>query len=394
MTSPFHRPATRLALPLRAAAVTAGVVVGIIAWQHEFTQGMATTGVRDIIPWGAYTVAFLVFVAVAAGALALGCVAVLAPSSPLSQLGSTALMTAIAGLVAAVAAYVVNLGRPARIYDLFLHPNWSSPLVWSLYAVLIALAVAAALLMVRRRLSHTVSVAGRALSLIGIAAAAVAAGATASIFTVQSGRAAWSGLVIPLFMMSAALAGPATVTLIARAGRVISFATRHRATRDWIRRLIVAALLVELVLTAIGYLSASRGNSQRWAAMQVVLPGGAWSWLFWTQWLGGGLVPLALLVTPLWRRRRGVIDAALGLSVLGVVASYIALVPGYLASPDITLSPGMAVGVGIPGSASFRVIGAYRPTWTAYGVLLGLVCIFFAVLALTNEHSRLAVEAG
>ena len=394
MTTPLHLPARRVGVPVPTVLVVAGVLVGIIAWQHQLTDGMATAGLGDVVPWGAYTVAYLVFVAVAAGAVGLGCAGVLAPASPLAPLAPSALLTAIAGLVAGILAYVVSLGRPSRVYEMLLHPNWSSASIWSLYAVVATLVIAAALLAVLPRSdTPSVSRAGPALAVVGLVAAVVMAGATAGIFSLQGGRAAWSGLAIPLFVVSAGLAGLAAVLLVARVGHLFSSSPQRQATDAWLRRLIVGALVAELALRAIGYLNAASSAPQQWVAMQLVLPGGGWSWLFWTQWAAGGLVPLAVFAVPAWRRRRGMVDAAVGLSIVGVVASYIALVPGALASPRVTLAPGMALGVPVPGSTSFRMLGSYHPTLTEYGVLIGLACVFFGVLALGRWRTTAVAQA-
>ncbi len=395
MTGPLRPSAPRLVARVRVVLVAAGVLVGGVAWQHQLSGGMATTGLRDVVPWGAYTVAFLAFVAVAAGAVALACAAALAPSSPLAPLVPSALLTAIAGSAAAVVAYVVDLDRPSLVYELLLHPNWSSASIWSLYAVVGTLVVSVVLLaVVRSGRALPVPGAGRALAVVGLAAAVVLAGSTAAVFSLQGGRAAWNVLVLPLFVVSALLAGPAAVALVARAGRALGSSPEQQAASDWLRRLIVGALAVDLVLTAMGYLAAAGSAPQQWVAMQLVLPGGGWSWLFWTQWVAGGLVPLAALAVPAWRRLRGVAVAAVGLAVVGVVASYVALVPGGLASPRIDLAPGMAIGVAVPGSTSFEMLGFYHPTLTEYGVLVGLACVFLAVVGLAGRRGAAVAEAS
>lgn len=371
-------------LPLRAAAsavIGVGVLLGAVAYQHQFSRGMVTTGLRNVVPWGAYTVAYLTFVAVSAGALVLACAALLIRHDSLTQLVPAALATAVAGMVAGVAAFSVNLGRPARIYNLVLHPHWSSPVIWSLYSVLTSVVIALALLVVTRgRQSHIPSAREKVLAATGTVAGFVSAAAAAGIFTLQRGRPVWTnGVVMPVFLVSTALAGTAVVLLVARASGAGHVLPRDALTG--LRRVIIAMLAAELVLTAIGYLTAVRSAPAQWAAMQLVLPGGGWSWLFWTQWLAGGVIPLAILVTPRWLRRPGALDAGAALAILGVVASYVALVPGGLASPGIALPPGMAVGASVQGGVSFQAVGFYHPTLTEYGVLLGLLCVFLAVLA-------------
>ena len=383
MMRPFILTAGTRPLPLRAAATTVigvGLLMGALAYQHQFSQGMVTTGLRDVVPWGAYTVAYLACVAVSAGALVMACAALLARRDPFTQLVPAALATATAGMVTAVAAFSVNLGRPSRIYNLVLHPHWSSPVIWSLYSVLASFAISIALLVVTRGdRSQIGSAPRRALAASGIAAGLFSAAAAAGIFTLQRGRPAWTNsVVMPVFLVSAALAGTAAVLLVARVSRAGHLLPRP--ARTGLRLAIVALLAAELMLTAIGYLTAVRSSPNQWAAMQLVLPGGGWSWLFWAQWIAGGLMPLALLVTPRWRNRPGASDVAAALAIVGVVASYVTLVPGGLASPGIALPPGMAVGASVPGGVSFQALGFYHPTLTEYGLLPGLLCVFLAVL--------------
>lgn len=387
MTAHLRIAADRPYGPARAVPVAAGIIVGIFAWEHQISRGMAVTGLSDPVPWGAYTIAYLIFVALAAGALVLGCASILERSSPLSRVVPTALATAVAGLVAALVAYAVSLGRPGRLYDLVLHPNWSAPLIWSLCTVLATLVAALVLVaLTRREMNPARSTAVRVLSVVAIVGAVAAAASTAGVLTVQDGRAGWTGLVLPSFLVSAVLAGMAAVMLIGRWRRVLGPAGGD-AGDERLRRLIVAALVADLALTAIAYALAARSGPEVWAAMQVVLPGGGWSWLFWTQWLAGGLLPLAALAGPEWRRRPVVANTGLALCLVGVVASCVALVPASLSVPRISLPPGQSVGAAFRTSSSFQVLGFYHPTWTEWGVLVGLLSLFLAVLVLVTERA-------
>ena len=120
------------------------------------------------------------------------------------------------------------------------------------------------------------------------------------------------------------------------------------------------------------------------AALDLVLPGGSWQWLFWAEWVVGGLVPFVLLVVPRWRTRPVLIGIASLLVLVGVYAFRIELVVGGMVKPLLQLPPGNAIGTYTPGETSFQFDGAYHPTWVEYAIVAGLMA--FLALLITLDY--------
>jgi molybdopterin-containing oxidoreductase family membrane subunit len=128
---------------------------------------------------------------------------------------------------------------------------------------------------------------------------------------------------------------------------------------------------------------------QERAGLNLILPGGGWSWLFWLEWVAGGVLPLLLLLVPRLSRLPGALLATSVLIMVGVFAFRIDLIVGGFISPLISYTPGIALGTYNATAASFQLPGSYQPTWVEYGIVVGLFALFAAIV--TTGYRRLHV---
>jgi molybdopterin-containing oxidoreductase family membrane subunit len=181
----------------------------------------------------------------------------------------------------------------------------------------------------------------------------------------------------PLFVASAILSGTALVTLVAMAAHRFDRIEVPAATWKALAGLMATALAVDLFFVASDYITILWGNVPRErAALDMILPGGSWQWLFWLEWVVGGIVPFVLLVAPRLRGRLGVLSLASVLVLVGVYALRIELVVGGLVKPLIHLPPGNAIGTYSDGHQVFQLTGIYHPTWVEVSIVSGLVALF------------------
>ncbi len=396
VTRASHHPARwHLAPTVTGVMLLAGAVLGVVAWSRQLAGGLAETGLDSVVPWGLYTVLFTGFAATSAGALGLGCTSVLLRGPELTALLRPALGVAVAGAAAAVLTAVVNLAHPDRAAQLLLHPNWGAPYVWNLYGLLATLVLAIALVVVSAR-STARSAGLRALALVGLVAALALPTLAAWVFTLPLGQATWNDpLLTPTLLASSATAGVALVSLTTLAFAVRSHQEVGRPLRDRLAVLLLTALGATFLLTVFGYVTALNSGPKERAVVQLVLPGGAWGWLFWTQWLAG-LLAVALLAVPALRRGRAGLGVATAGATVAVLALYAALLPAGETRPPVSLPPGSATGRWGADTSSFVQVGSYLPSWTEYGVAVGLVTAFVAVLLLIRGPvtSRRAATDG
>lgn len=368
---------------------------GIAAWVYELHYGLAATGMRDVVSWGMYIFTFAFFIGLSAGGLIMASSAEvfgITALKPLSRLGvlSAAACVCVAGLM-----IVPDLGRPSRILNLFVHPNWSSPLIWDILIISIYFVFSLLDLVVLQQHADRPTKARktvRTLAYVGLPTAILLHSVTAWIFGLQISRTWWNtSLMAPLFVVSAILSGTALVTLLALAAERFGGFQLGVDTRRWLRGFITVALIVDLFFVGCDYITILWGNVPAGrSALNLVLPGGSWSWLFWVEWIVGGIVPLCLLLVPRLRNMRGSLGLAALLGVAGVYVFRIELVVIGFVNPLTQYPPGNAIGTYNTSSSSFQLVGRYSPTWVEYGIVLGLVALFGAIMTVGYRRLHLS----
>jgi len=340
---------------------------------------------RDVVSWGMYIFTFAFFIGLSAGGLIMASSAEVFGIKALKPLSRLGVLSAAACVMVAAIMILPDLGRPDRILNIFIHPNWTSPLIWDILIISVYFAFSVVDLAVLQRheaepttLRRTV----RVLGYVGLPTAVLLHSVTAWIFGLQIARTWWNtALMAPLFVVSAILSGTALVTLLALAAERWGSLVLSAETRRWLRGFITVALIVDLFFVGCDYITVLWGNvpADR-SALDLVLPGGPFAWTFWVEWIAGGLAPLAFLLVPRLRRLPGSLGIAAFLAVAGVYAFRVELVVIGFINPLTQYPPGNALGTFTPGAASFELVGRYWPTWVEYSIVLGLVALFGAIM--------------
>ncbi len=381
----------RRGIRLWYAVLAAAGAFGLAAWIYELKTGLAATGMRDVVSWGMYIFTFAFFIGLSAGGLIMASSAEVFGIKALKPLSRLGVLSAAACVTVAALMIIPDLGRPDRILNIFIHPNWTSPLIWDILIISVYFVFSVVDLGVLQRhesepsqLRRTV----RVLAYVGLPTAVMLHSVTAWIFGLQIARTWWNtALMAPLFVVSAILSGTALVTLLALAAERWGGLALPSETRGWLRGFITVALLVDLFFVGCDYVTVLWGNvpADR-SALNLVLPGGPWAWIFWLEWIAGGVIPLAFLLVPRLRRLPGSLGVAACLTVIGVFAFRIELVVIGFVNPLTQFPPGNALGTYNPATTSFQLIGRYSPTWVEYGIILGLVALFAAIVTVGYQR--------
>jgi molybdopterin-containing oxidoreductase family membrane subunit len=380
-------------------ALTLIVFFGLAAWIYQLTQGLIATGMRDVVSWGLYIFTFAFFVGLSAGGLIMASGAEVFGVKSLRPLSRIGVLTAAACVLVAAMTIIPDLGKPYRAWELFRYPHWSSPLIWDVLIITLyfVFAVIDLTVMTRRGTpSSTRAKRLRALAYIGLPAAVLLHSITAWIFGLQISRPWWNtALLAPLFVTSAILSGTALIALVALAARRFDRFDLPAETMTTLCGLMAVAIAVDLFLVGSDYVTILWGNVPRErAALDLVLPGGAWQSLFWLEWVVGGVVPFVLLVVPRFRARPALVALGSVLVLVGVYAFRIELVVGGMLRPLLHLPPGNAVGSYKLGATSFQFDGVYTPTWVEYGIVVGLVAFLTLLITLGYRWLRSLEPAG
>jgi Ni/Fe-hydrogenase subunit HybB-like protein len=94
--------------------LTALMLVGVNAWAHQLTQGMALTGMNDHVSWGLYIANFTYMVGLAAGAVMMVIPAYVYHDRKMHDVVIVGEILAISAILMALAFVTVDLGRPDR----------------------------------------------------------------------------------------------------------------------------------------------------------------------------------------------------------------------------------------------------------------------------------------
>ena len=117
------------------------MLAGLLAWIYQYKEGLVLTNMRNSYSWGLYVSGLAFFVGNAAGGLVLSSLIYLFGVKSLKPFAKIGALTAFANVTAAMFSILPDIGQPVRLYNMLLHPNFVSPLVWdvivlNLYAAL------------------------------------------------------------------------------------------------------------------------------------------------------------------------------------------------------------------------------------------------------------------
>lgn len=115
--------------------------VGLWGWIIQIDNGLGVTGMRDYVSWGLYVANFVFFVAISLIGLLISSVLHLLKISWANPVSRAAEQIAVAAVALAGIIIVMDMGRPDRLLNVFLHGRFASPIVWDLTVVSTYLAI-------------------------------------------------------------------------------------------------------------------------------------------------------------------------------------------------------------------------------------------------------------
>lgn len=110
-------------------------LVGAFAYYRQLTRGLIVTNMRDYVSWGIYISNFVFFVAISlVGSLITAVLRLTGVrwSTPLTRISE---IIAVSAIVFASIIIVVDMGRPDRFLNLFIHGRLQSPITWDVIVI-------------------------------------------------------------------------------------------------------------------------------------------------------------------------------------------------------------------------------------------------------------------
>jgi Ni/Fe-hydrogenase subunit HybB-like protein len=120
---------------LWVAALLVVCIIGAIGYYRQLTLGLIVTDMRDYASWGIYISNFVFFVAISlVGSLITAVLRIVnfGWSTPLTRIAE---IIAISAITMAAIIIVVDMGRPERFYNLFIHTRLQSPIIWDVVVI-------------------------------------------------------------------------------------------------------------------------------------------------------------------------------------------------------------------------------------------------------------------
>ncbi len=106
------------------------MLAGLLAFIYQLSKGLIVTHMRNSFSWGLYIATWAFFVGTAAGGLVVSSSIYLFKVEALKPVARLATITAFVFAIAAMTILLPDVGRPDRLYNVFIHPNFKSLLPW------------------------------------------------------------------------------------------------------------------------------------------------------------------------------------------------------------------------------------------------------------------------
>ncbi|MFQ6122472.1 MAG: sulfate reduction electron transfer complex DsrMKJOP subunit DsrP [Dehalococcoidales bacterium] len=318
-------------------------VVGFVFYLQQLSYGLGITGMSRNVSWGLYIANFTFLVGIAASAVMVVLPYYLHNYKEFGRITALGEFLAVAAVIMCGLFIFVDLGQPARVFNMILHPSPNSLLFWDMVVLAVYLllnVVIAWSTLDAERKSEPPPAWGKPLILISIPWAISIHTVTAFIYSGLGARPFWlTALLAPRFLASAFASGPALLIILCL---IIKRFTKFDPGREALQKvaqivtyamiITVFFLLVELFTV---FYSEIPEHMIHFQYLLFGLDGKAtlvpWMWTS----LILAAVALALLINPSTRRR----ENTLAIACVAVFASIWIdkglglIVPGFIPSP-------------------------------------------------------------
>jgi molybdopterin-containing oxidoreductase family membrane subunit len=361
------------------------VVVGIALWMVQLSGGMVQTGMRNRDSWGLYLTNFMFFVGLSAGGLIISSIPNAFGMKGFGPISKVAIWSSVCCVCVAIGLVVVDLGGPARLWELFVYSNLSSPLMWDIlvlgtYLILSLVYLWAHLRHEAGRMSH---VAMRVISIIALIIAVSVHTVTAWIFSLAPAHEFWhTALMGPWFVASALDCGTALVLIIVVALRRAGYLKLAQSNVTNLSKMLAVFVLVDLYFFACDLLTS--GYFGAGSDVVEMLTTGALAPFFWSQIICMAIA-VVMLVAPRMRTDAGVCIAS-ALVIVGVFFKRVQIMLGGFQLANVTLGDVANEFTMTNWESGIVALGyngvVYWPTPLEWGVTAGVIALGVLMLLL------------
>lgn len=355
-------------------------VAGVAVWIYQLINGLGITGMNNGNSWGLYITCFMFFVGLSAGGLIVASSASVFHIAEYKKVALPAVIVSTAAIVVAAMFVLVDLGGIQRILNLFIHPNFSSPLLWDVCVITIYLVINIIyLVFLAKGNEHGVTVLGR----FALPVAILVHSVTAWIFGLQIAKEGWySAIMAPIFVASALDSGMALLLCALAWLRKKGIFDVEQKLFSNLAGLLATFIAVDAFLIGCEVLTMAYPGAAG-AETLAVMTSGATAPFFWFEIIAGLLIPFCILVFAANRQKTGLVIGASVLVILGVFCKRLWL----LLTSFVNFNVDGPITVGNQaiqqGAGMWTMAGSYAPTLPeiciAVGVVSAGIVIFLAL---------------
>ncbi|WP_302718263.1 NrfD/PsrC family molybdoenzyme membrane anchor subunit [uncultured Senegalimassilia sp.] len=376
-----------------AAVLVALMVIGFCAYVFQLTQGLCVTGMSNGVSWGLYITCFMFFVGLSAGGLIVASSAHVFHIESFKRVAMPAVITSTVCICCAGAFILIDLGGIQRIWNMFVHLNFTSPLAWDMCVITTYLVINILdIVWLRRGDERKVQM----LSYVALPVAILVHSVTAWIFGLEIAKEGWySAIMAPIFVASAMDSGLALLMCVLAASKKAGvFDCGEKLFAD-LARLLATFIAVDAFFIGCELLTVAYPGAAGATELLGIMTSGATAPFFWFEILGGLLVPFLLLASAKRRQRTGVVVAASALVMTGVLCKRVWLLFTSFTMTNVYGAPGISSGStaarGADGFGMWALTGSYMPTPVEVAVVIAVVS--FCILGIAVLSKKLVKAA-
>jgi molybdopterin-containing oxidoreductase family membrane subunit len=342
--------------------LSGALLVCLYAYFLQLRDGMMVTGLSDYVSWGMYIANFVFFVATSLIGMLISAVLSLLKQKWAEPLARIAEIIALAFAAVAGLVIVMDMGRPERLLNVFIHGRIQSPIVWDVTVVTIYVLISTLFLYIplipdlkicserldklppfARKIYTLLSLnwsgtpqqkelvkkSTRALAIFIIPVALAIHTVTSWLFA-NTSRAGWDSTIFgPYFVTGAFVSGTAAVIIamfvFRKSYKLQDYITDFQF--DKIGKLLVLVSLVYLYFNLNEYMVPAYKMKKAEAIHIHDLFAGSHAFLFWATQLLGLIIPIILLLFKPMRKPLPMLVIALMVLIGSWFKRYIIVVP-------------------------------------------------------------------
>jgi len=347
------------------------ILVGIAAYGHQLSVGLGVTGMSRNVSWGLYIAQFTFMVGVAASAVMVALPFYLHDYRAFSRTVVLGEILAVSSVIVCITFVTVDLGRPMRVFNLFLHPTPHSVLFFDivvLFGYLILNVLIGGVTFDAERKGAPPPTWIKPVIYLSIPWAVSIHTVTAFLYAGLVARPYWmTAIMAPRFLAGAFASGPALVILLALVlRRFTSYDVGKRAIQTLAVIVTYALVINEFFVLCELFTGLYSHVPEHGLTLQYLYLGlqghaGMVPWM-WAN-VAVSLACIALLVNPSVRRRHGLL-AAVSAAVIFA----------------IWIQKGVSLTIAGFEPSPFGTVTSYVPTLTELGVIVGVYALGLMVL--------------